>query len=164
MDARAPVGRIYRMVWWFRLFAALFLVIGGLVGYGFVHGTMRETDSLKWTTILGAIALSVSALYLIAKAFTSIVEFSGDSITMRWIFYTRSLEYSRIRGRREFVVQGEESTTRYFRLETKDGSRPFDVGKNMYGFDEQFWEWYRSLPDLDAVDKARDKGSGFGQV
>lgn len=151
MDARPPVGRVYRMVWWFRVFAVVFLVAAGFVGYGFVHEAARDPASLKWTTRLGAIALAISSLFLISKAFTSIVEFSGDSITMRWLWYTRGLEYSRIRGRREFAVQGEESTTRYLRLETTDGSRPFDVGKNMYSFDEEFWAWYRGLPDLDAA-------------
>lgn len=52
-------------------------------------------------------------------------------------------------------AHGEESSTRYLRLETMDGSKPFDVGKNMYAFDEAFWDWYYSLPNLDAVDKAR---------
>ena len=150
-----PIGRVYRMVWWFRASAVVFPVGGAFVVYELTREHLQE--SLRWTTTLGGISIGVSAVCLLAKAFTSTVEFSGDSITSRWIFYARSLEYSRIRGRRECVVQGEESTTRYLRLETTDGSRPFDVGKNMYAFDEQFWTWYRGLPDLDAGDRVRGK-------
>jgi hypothetical protein len=155
-----PIGRVYRMVWWFR--AVVFLVGGAFVVYELTREDLQK--SLRWTTTLGGISIGVSAVFLIAKAFTSTVEFSADSITSGWIFYTRSVEYSRIRGRREFVVQGEESTTRYLRLETTDGSRPFDVGKNMYAFDERFWTWYRALPDLDAGDQVRGQGSDFGLV
>lgn len=157
-----PIGRVYRMVWWFRVFALVFLAGCPFAVYELTREAVQE--SLRWTTILGATSLGVSAFFLIAKAFTSTLDFSGDSLTARWVFHTRTLEYSRIRGRREFVVTGEESSTRYVRLETTDGSKPFDIAKNMYAFDDAFWAWYYSLPDMDAADKVGGKGSNFGLV
>ena len=153
MSAGPPIGRVYRMVWWFRLFAVAFLAIGGLVAFEVNRGATGDPDSLRRVTALGTISLSVAGLFLMARAFTTNLEFSSDSITLRWVLHTRRLEYSRIRGRREFVVTGEEASTRYLRLEATDGSKPFDIGKNMYGFDDVFWDWYYSLVDLDAGDK-----------
>jgi hypothetical protein len=34
----------------------------------------------------------------------------------------------------------------------------------MYKYDQAFWPWYNSLPDMDAVDKLRGKDSNFGLV
>lgn len=56
-------------------------------------------------------------------------------------------------GKARICGNGGEASTRYLRLEATDGSKPFDIGKNMYGFDDVFWDWYYSLVDLDAGDK-----------
>jgi hypothetical protein len=164
MDVSPPVGRVYRMSWLFRIFTMFFLVFGCTAAVAFVRDGLMDPESLTWVKLLIAIVFPVVGMFMTAKAFSSTLVFSADSVTMRSLLDTRSVEYSHIRGRREYVLQGKDGSTRYLRLDTTDGSKPFDFGKRLYVFDDAFWAWFNALPDLDAMDKVTHKGSNFGLV
>jgi hypothetical protein len=161
-----PVGRVYRMSWWFRGLALFFLLFGGV----FLFSCLRDT--LDGEKVHGIWDLVVSVVFPIvgtgmsAKAFTSKIVFSSDSVTRRSFWDSRTVPLTTIAGRREYVVEGdaESGSTRYLRLELSDGSSPLDFGKGLYRFDHAFWQWFYGLPDLDARDKEKRTGSNFGLV
>lgn len=163
--ANAPVGRVYRMSWWFRAFALFFLIFGGF----FLAAVLRDVIEGEkahgiWDMVVAVVFPLVGA-GMSAKAFTSKVTFSQDSVERASFWDRRSVPLTSIRGRREYVVQGDEGgDTRYLRLELNDGSRPLDFGKQLYRFDDAFWNWFYALPDLDARDKEHHKDSNFGLV
>ncbi|MGB8261730.1 MAG: hypothetical protein WCE75_15315 [Terracidiphilus sp.] len=51
----------------------------------------------------------------------------------------------------------------YLKLEPNDDRfRTIEFEESYYRLDEVFYEWFRALPDLDALDKSRPKSSNFG--
>lgn len=161
-----PVGRVYRMSWWFRGFVLFFLLFGGAFLFTCLRDILAgEQRHGIWDLVVAAVFPIVGAI-LSAKAFTSKIIFSDDSITRRSFWDSRTVRLSLVAGRREYVVNGGEEggSTRYLRLEFNDGSPPLDFGKRLYRFDDVFWLWFNELPDLDARDAQARKGSNFGLV
>jgi|HubBroStandDraft_4_1064222.scaffolds.fasta_scaffold682392_2 hypothetical protein len=65
-------------------------------------------------------------------------------------------------GRREHMVRGTQSgRIHYLKLEPNDETLPTLFQQNC-NFDGVFYEWFNKLPDLDAMDKVKLKGSDFG--
>jgi hypothetical protein len=162
----APLGRVYRMAWWFRAFALFFLLFGGF----FLIGVLRDILDGEKPHAIWEIAVSVVfpiiGAGMSAKAFTSRIIFSDGTIARTSFWDRRRVPLESIAGRREYVVEssGQGGSTRYLRLELNDGSSPLDCGKNLYRFDDAFWRWFNQLPDLDARDKQTHLGSNFGLV
>jgi len=162
MDVSPPVGRVYRENWWIRILSTSFFVFGCAAAVAFVRGGLLDPESVNWVEMLFAIVFLVAGMFLAAETFSSRLDFAERSFTMRSVLRTRKVDYSIIRGRR--VVPEEDGSTRYLRLDTTDGSKPFDFGEHQYAFDDAFWAWFNALPDLDAMDKVTHKGSNFGLV
>jgi hypothetical protein len=160
-----PIGRVYRMKWWFRAFSTVFLLIAFIFLVDLGRDILSDHATLDtWKAVAAAVLLLVG-LGLTAQAFSSMIRLSGDSIEVVSVFRRRSMLLAGIRGRREYVVRGgEEGDTRYLRLESTDGSSPLDIGKNLYTFDSAFWEWFNQFPDLDSRDTEKHKDSNFGLV
>jgi hypothetical protein len=170
MDAEAlqnlPVGRVYRMAWWFRGLALFFLLFGGAFLFSCLRDALDgEKNHSIWDLVVSVVFPIVGA-GMSAKAFTSKIAFSGDSLTRHSFWDGRTVQITSIAGRREYVVQGGEEggSTRYLRLEFSDGSPPLDFGKSLYRFDNAFWQWFYGIPDLDARDKEKRPVSNFGLV
>jgi hypothetical protein len=160
----APVGRVYRMSWWFRGFALFFLLFGGTFLFACLRDILDgEQRHGIWDMVVSVVFPIVGA-GMSAKAFTSKIIFSEDSIARTSFWGCRRVRLESIAGRREYVVKGdgEGGSTRYLRLELGDGSAPLDFGKSLYRFDNAFWVWFNQLPDLDARDKQKHKDSNFG--
>jgi hypothetical protein len=77
----------------------------------------------------------------------------------------RRLPLSAIRGRREYVVRTYRGgSTRYLKLESDDDRFPaLDFSRN-YEFDDAFYKWFYSLPDLDAKDREVHEDKNFGLI
>ena len=158
-----PVGRVYGMRWWVRLFAFSFL-LGGCFLFARVVAapsfTLDSLDQYLGLMVMALFPLSGAALYL--HAFTARIRFRAASIERETLWGRKSMDFSAIRGRREFTVEDAEAgSTRYVRLESNDGSPAFVFVKKRYRFDDAFWAWYRQLPNLDAEGH---KDSNFGLV
>jgi hypothetical protein len=150
------------MSWWFRAFALGYLLIGCFM-LARVLGT--DLDAEKPFQYLGLVLMALFPLVgagLSLHAFTARIRFDATMVERETLWGRKSMPFSSIRGRREFIEQDTESgSTRYIRLESNDGSPALVFGKKLYGFDDAFWSWYRQLPNLDAEDH---KHSNFGLV
>lgn len=102
---------------------------------------------------------------MVVYVFTTSVRFTADAIERATFLSAKQLPLSKIHGRREYVVQfAKGGRTRYLKLESNDPNFPtLDFSRN-YNFDEAFYKWFYSLPDLDARDKEVHKDSNFGLV
>ncbi len=165
VSKNAPVGHVYRMSWWFRGFSILFLLFGISVLYVTVRKAM-EGDELGWVQITVATVFPFVGAGMTLKAFSARIVFSEGTVEKSWTMRRQSLALDAIRGRREYVVRGGRygGSTRYLRLEANDDRPPLDFGKNLYRFDDAFWEWFKQLPDLDARDREVHKDSNFGLI
>jgi hypothetical protein len=165
----APIGRVYRMSWWFRSFALFFLVFGLVFALSFGRDFLEGHDQ-EWTKILIAMAFPIIGAGITIRAFSSRIAFTADSVDKSWVMGRRRMALDTICGRREYVVRGKNGSTRYLQIVANDGSAPLDFGKQLYGFDDAFWHWFNQLPDLDARDKeeprdsTQHKDSNFGLV
>lgn len=161
-----PTGRVYRMNWLFKAFAVFFLAVGVLILMGFSRALTQQED-LDAVKVFLAILLPAVGIGMTAKAFSSRISFTENSVDLISVLGRKSMPLDQIRGRREYVARGGNpgASTRYLRLETKDGQPPLDFGKKLYRFDDQFWKWFNQLPDLDALDReSAQKASNFGLV
>ncbi|MGO9129879.1 MAG: hypothetical protein ACLQIS_09130 [Bryobacteraceae bacterium] len=99
--------------------------------------------------------------FWVAHAFEARVALFDDAIEVRGLFGKKRLRFDEIRGRREYVVRGDEGgSTRYLKLEPNDDRLPTLRFAREHNFDSVFYAWFRRLPDLDAMEKA--KSSNFG--
>ena len=149
---QAPIGRVYRMSWGFRIFAALFLAVSTAITTEKVLKVFFESQEPNFGFAVLFIFPIVGA-GMTAKAFSSTIRFTESSIERRSVFGMKSVSLAMIRGRREYTVQGDEGgATRYLRLVANDGSN-LDFGKSHYAFDDAFRRWFSGLPDLDSNEK-----------
>ncbi len=163
MENAAPIGRVYQMSRVFRGFALFFLTFGFLFSVRFLEDILTGETNPNIATTMIAIVFPIVGLFMAAYAFVSRVVFADDALQRVTLIGRRTVPLNLIRGRREYVANGGDppSSTRYVRLELNNGDKPIDLGKKLYNFDDQFWNWYNSLPDLDEADKVRHKDSGF---
>lgn len=166
MQVAAPTGRIYRMSWAFRGFALFFLAFTSVCFVGMLRSILGGTTDPSLVNMLCASMLPIAGLLMTAHAFVSRLTFTSDALKRITLIRERAVTLESIRGRREYVVSGGDppGATRYVRLELNNGDPPVDLGKTLYKFDEAFWAWFESLPDLDAAEKVLHKDSGFGLV
>ncbi len=165
MTIAPPIGRVYRMNWLFRIFGMVFALGGSCGVYRF--GQDLFSDDLKpklWGIVIAAAFVMVGC-GIVVHGFVSRLVFSGDSLDHVTYLGKKSLPFASIRGRREYVVRGSQGgSTTYLRLESNDQHPALEFGKDLYRFDSEFRDWFGSLPDLDAMDKASPKLSNFGLV
>ncbi|HEY2857490.1 MAG TPA: hypothetical protein VGJ21_03690 [Terracidiphilus sp.] len=162
-NEHAPVGRTYRMSWWFRGFALFFLLFGGTFLFGILRGILAGETARSTVDIIVSVVFPIIGAGMSMKAFSAKITFSQGAITHSSFWNSRTVPLSAIAGRREYVVRGdgEGGDTRYLRLVFHDGSPYMDFGKNLYRFDAAFWNWFNQIPDLDA---RTHKDSNFGLV
>jgi hypothetical protein len=113
--------------------------------------------------IIGGL-LVIAGVGLVAHSFTASVEFSNGAIEYTSLLGMDSLPLDKIKGRREYVVRGKGGSTHYLRLVPSDDRfQTMSFSKN-YKFDDSFYKWFYSLPDLDARDKEAHKDEDFGLI
>jgi hypothetical protein len=164
MGNPAPLYSVYRPSWLWKVFALLFLAVGAFFTYKFWQGPLFEQEVPKPMEMMIGVVLVAAGLGMAIHAFEARVRFTIDAIEHRTIFGVRKLPLDGIRGRREYVVRGEEGNTRHLKLEPDDDRlQTIEISKS-YNFDAAFYGWFYSLPDLDAKDKEVHKDSNFGLV
>jgi hypothetical protein len=153
-------GRAYRIRWQWRAFAVVWTAIGALVWGGIISKeTLGKEDPRLWHFVVGPLWI-IAGLLWIAHMFQAAVTLFHDSIEKRGLLGRARLRFGEIRGRREYFVTGggeDGGATHYLKLEPNDDRLPTLDFMWDYDFDPAFYDWFKSLPDLDAVDKVKDK-------
>ena len=153
-------GRAYRVTWFQRAFAVFFLAFSALFLVQMLRDVISGHDEPElWKIGIDSIVV-VSCGFWVAHAFKAGVALFDDAIEVRGLFGKKRLRFDEIRGRREYVVKGEEGSTRYMKLEPNDDRLPTLHFAREYNFDGVFDAWFRGLPDADALDQP--KSSNFG--
>ncbi len=148
-----PPTAIYHVKWWYKvimvavLLFAIFCVVM-VVRQIFVTGRFEKPYLLP--VFLAVLALGV---YLCVDAFSARFECAADAVSALTIRKTVRLPISKIRGRREIVETGTDSSTRYLVLESNDSAFESIKVEKRFEFDGAFYEWFNRLPDLDAEGK-----------
>jgi hypothetical protein len=103
-----------------------------------------------------AIIISLIVLCTVIFAlhtFTSTVRFTTDSVEKRYLLTIASIPFNAIRGRRQIASGGGEANLRFYVLVPADRSLPTIRFAEYHEFDDAFYNWFLSLPDLDAKAK-----------
>jgi hypothetical protein len=156
---------VYRMAWWQRVVMIVLLAIAG----GYLFRTWRPaldgSGAEKPNEMLLAVVLFAAAIVAAGAVWYARVTLSAFAISTRGLLRERSLPLDAVRGRREYVVRDYETgDTKYFRIEPNDDRLPVLKFQQSYTFDDAFYAWFYSLPDLDELDKKRTKDSSFGLI
>jgi hypothetical protein len=133
-----------------------------------------------WPIIFGAKKASLSdfifpSIYMLMCgvialiSFRSFVRLSEDSIKVSRVWRTKVLPFDRIKGRRRYTEKADPYSTppRHLVLEPNDDRFPQLNIKEEREFDESFYRWFDSLPDLDkldGLDAPQSKYSNFSLV
>jgi hypothetical protein len=157
--------RVYRLSPWIRLFAAAFLLFSLLGLFGLLWsqhaGVQRRNpaETLEWA------AITLFALCWTIYVFGAVIELSQNAIEKRTPLKTESLGFGQIRGRRETVHRNfDGSYIHYLQVVPRDSLLPLIRFQKFYVFDAAFYAWYDELPDLDAMDRARNRDSEFERM
>jgi hypothetical protein len=108
----------------------------------------------------------VFAALITFRGFRNSVLLSDQVIELRGLSGTRALPLDKIRGRRRYLSRGDEDSPDVWHLVFEPNDDRFaklDIEK-LYRFDDRFYSWFTSLPDLDELDKTRPRTSNFGLV
>jgi hypothetical protein len=153
MNNSAPLLAIYRVTGSIRTAALAMLATGLIISAGIVSRVKLglEQPSTKAALILSLVLLC-TVLFAI-HAFTSSVRFTTDSVEKRYLLTIASIPFSEIRGRRQIAPGGGEANIRFYILVPAHRSLPTIKFAEYHEFDDAFYNWFLSLPDLDAKGK-----------
>jgi hypothetical protein len=95
--------------------------------------------------------------------FRSFVRLSEDSIKVSRVWGSEVLPFDRIKGRRKYTEKADPYSTpaRHLVLEPNDDRLPRLDIKEIREFDESFYRWFDSLPDLDKLDGIEEPQSKY---
>jgi len=146
--------QVYRPSGGWRAFLLIVsLLLGGFSVAGvWYFGTMHEVHSVRGAVLFVGICIAFLLLssLLVAVLFLSRVILSPDSIESRELFSRGKLSRDEILGRR---LQENPRGPASLVLVPRDSSAKRLKFATFYNFDETFWGWVESLPDLDEKDK-----------
>lgn len=118
---------------------------------GVAQGT-RTPDVIEMA--LPLIIMLVAGI-LTMRAFRSTVLLSRKAIEVHSFGGRSVLPFHKIRGARKYLLSGSEDTPCIWNivLEPNDVRFPELNIREIYRFDDSFYQWLNELPDLDAIDK-----------
>jgi hypothetical protein len=149
------VRRVYRMTPSRRAVSAISFAIGLFflvsIWSGVARGT-RVPDFIEMT--LPLLSMLVAGI-LTMRAFRSAVLLSRKAIEIHSFGGRSVLPFHKIRGTRKYLLSGSEDSPCVWNivLEPNDVRFPELNIREIYRFDESFYQWLNELPDLDAIDK-----------
>ena len=155
----AGAPRVYVMKWGSRVSALLLLVVGPILCAAIWPEPVDPSRNADLVPLFVLASLVLLGVYQTANAFISTVTLYQDSVELRTAFSRRSLRFSEIRGRREYISHWGRYRTPYFRLEPNDDRLSPFAFVQAFTFDEAFFQWFNQLPDLDAADEQKWKDS-----
>jgi hypothetical protein len=117
----------------------------------------RTPDFLEMT--LPLLVLLVAGL-LTRRAFRSTVLLSRKAIEVHGPGGSAVLPFHKIRGARKYLLSGHEDSYCVWNivLEPNDVRFPELNIREIYRFDDSFYQWLNELPDLDAIDRQLANG------
>jgi hypothetical protein len=102
--------------------------------------------------MLGLVVL-IAGFATLSSFFDRVTLYS-DAVEHRSIWSTSWLPFGEIQGRREYVAnRGRLGKVPRLCIVPKDKSLPVLDFARSYNFDDAFWEWLNSLPNLNEVDE-----------
>ena len=120
-----------------------------------------------FTDLFVPIVLLMAGVFFIYVSFTNYVALSPSKIEYRSPFRRDELPIEKIRGRKRYLDRGGYEMPSEWRLKIEsddDRYSSLDFQEGYFRFDAAFFDWFKSLPDLDELDKTRPKASNFGLV
>ncbi len=157
--------RVYRLSPWIRLFAAAFLVFSVLGLLGLLWSERAGVQGRNPAAMVEWGAITLFAACWAIYVFAAVIVLSGDAIEKRTPLKTDSLRFAEIRGRREMVHRNfDGSYIRYLQVIPRDPLMPVIKFQKFYVFDGAFYAWYDELPDLDAMERTRNRDSEFERM
>jgi hypothetical protein len=153
MNSTAPLFAVYRVKSVVRTAALALLATGLILSAGIVSRVKLGLDEPSTETALITSFVVLSTVIFALHAFTSSVRFTDDAIEKRYLLTIASLPFSQIRGRRQIVPRGDEANVRLYIIVPTHRSLPTIRFGEYHEFDDAFYDWFLSLPDLDAARK-----------
>ena len=155
---KSRAKRVYRLSPWIRMFAVAFLLfsLAGLLGllwsqHEGIQGR-NPAQLLEWGGI------TAFAVCWAGYVFAAVIVLSENAIEKRTPLKTDRLRFGEIRGRRETLHRNfDGSSIRYLQVIPRDPLMPVIKFQKFYVFDAAFYAWYDELPDLDAIDRTRNR-------
>jgi hypothetical protein len=143
------------------------LIFYGLIGFGYLILDLRSFHTSGASP--GFFKLAWPILYLLSAAlfavshFRNFVRLSTDSIELSRMRGRKILPLGRIKGRRRYTEKADPygPPAKHLVLEPNDDQFPKLDLKDGSWFDESFYAWFDSLPDLDAMDGAEAPKSKY---
>jgi len=161
-EASSKIVRVYRMNGLYRGASVVFSTVAFFLMISFWIGIATGQKEPKLLEMILVPVFPIVGGVWVAFAFTSTVTLFQDAIELRTLANRKHLPFARIRGRREYVVQSDDGSTRYLKLEPNDDRLPTLELQQNYDFDSAFYNWFYQLSDLDELDKPKPKKSNFG--
>jgi hypothetical protein len=161
----APFLSVYRPHWLWRAFAIVFFVFSGIFASLIWREALLGLADRSLKELIISVLLDLAGAVMTIHAFAVGVRFTVDAVEYSSLTGVKRLPLAKIRGRREYVVSGgEDGSTRFLKLESDDDRFPVLDFSKIYNFDDAFYKWFYSLPDLDQKDKEAPEASNFGLV
>ncbi len=153
MNNSAPLLAVYRVKGSIRTSALAMLATGLIFTIGIVSRVKLglQQPSTETALLISVVVLGTAIFAL--HTFTSTVRLTADSVEKRYLLTIASLAFNEIRGRRQIGASGEESNIRFYVIVPTHRSLPTIKFAEYHEFDDAFYEWFLSLPDLDAKAK-----------
>ena len=142
-----------------RALAIVWTALGAFAWGGTLSKEVFGSEDPVWWHFVAAPLWIVGGILWTAHVFKATVTLSHEAIETNGLWGRVKLRFDEIRGRREYLVTGFRGKTRYIKLEPNDDRFPtLDFIRN-YDFDTTFYDWFNRLPDLDAIDKLKGRGT-----
>jgi hypothetical protein len=149
-----------------RLVGIVMLAAGLFFGIAIWGGVLTGARDTNFLELMFPILFSLMAGMFTFRAFRNSVRLTEKSIELCGLSGNTALPFDKIRGRRRYLDKGDENSPSVWHrvLEPNDDRfKKIDI-EELYRFDDLFYQWFHTLPDLDELDKTRFKTSNFGLV
>lgn len=150
MDNSAPFLAVYRVKPVVRNSALALLATGVIFSAGIVSRIKLGLDQPSAETALIVSLIVFCSVIFAFHTFTSSVRFTPDALEKRYLLTVVSIPFNEIRGRRQLIPGGDENYLRYYVIVPTHRSQPAIKFGEYHDFDDAFYDWFLSLPDLDA--------------
>ena len=157
--------RVYRMSIWIRGFAAAFLLFSVLGLLGLLWSQRAGMQGRSVANLIEWAAIALFAAGWMVYVFSAAIVLTGNAIEKRTVLKTDRLRFDEILGRREKIHRNfDGSYIRYLQVIPRDALLPRIQFQKFYVFDAAFFAWFDDLPDLDAMNRTRNRDSEFERM
>lgn len=153
MEKTAPFLAVYRVKGIIRTAALAMLATGLIFSAGIVSRVKLGLEPPSAETALMISLIVLCTVIFALHTFTSSLRFTADAIEKRYLLTIASLPFSEIRGRRQIAAGGDGEKVRFFVIVPTHRSLPTIKCGEYHDLDDAFYDWFLSLPDLDAKAK-----------